>query len=295
MIWSPDADQPHPPDTSGRRGRKPAPISETAGLAHRAWLEPVRGFLFASGLTLDDLVDRSGFSKTRISELLRGNGYYPAWEITFSVIRALGLPVQPMRRLWTAAAREAHKEPGWITQCIQQVALQPEPPPLAHRAFTEAQMDAYTAYARAFLLTDDRARWVVAETFDILWLCWSEAVTGENIRRYAWRLLRARVMARAHRHHDNAPDLRAAVFSTAEVHDAVPGHFVVLSELVDLFDAIGRLPHDQMDVAVLRYLCDMPCEQIPDVLGLSPAMAHAVDHHARAALERLLSPHSPWE
>lgn len=295
MIWSPDADQPPPPDTYGKRGRKPAPISETAGLSHRAWLEPVRGFLFASGLTLNDLVDRSGYSKTRISELLRGNGYYPAWEITFSVIRALGLPVQPMRRLWTAAAREAHKEPGWIQHCIQQVALQPEPPPVAYQGFVEAMTDAYTHYARAFLLTDHRARWVVAETFDILWLCWSEASTSEDIRRYAWRLLRSRVMARAHRHHDGHPDLRAAVFSTAEVHDGAPGHFIVLSELVDLFDAIGKLPPDQMDVAVLRYLCAMAPEEIPSILGLTPAITHAVDHHARATLERLLHAPSPRE
>jgi DNA-directed RNA polymerase specialized sigma24 family protein len=295
MIWFPDADQPPPPNIQGRRGRKPAPISDTAGLSHRAWLEPVRGFLFSSGLTLNDLVDRSGYSKTRISELLRGNGYYPAWEITFSVIRALGLPVQPVRRLWTAAAREAEKEPGWIEQCIQQVALQPEHPPLAHQAFTDAMTDAYTAYSRAFLLTDHRARWVVTETFDILWLCWSEAANSENIRRYAWRLLRERVMARAHRQHEGHPDLRAAVFSTAEVHDASPGHFVALSELVDLFDAISRLPHDQMDVAVLRYLCDTHPEEIPDVLGLSPALAHAVDHHARATLDRLLHTHSPRE
>ncbi|MFF9275575.1 sigma-70 family RNA polymerase sigma factor [Streptomyces griseosporeus] len=298
MIFSPDADQPPPPDTfgpAGRRGRKPAPISDTAGLSHRAWLEPVRSLLFASGLTLNDLVDRSGYSKTRISELLRGNGYYPAWEITFSVIRALGLPGRPMLRLWTAAAREARKEPAWIRHSIEQVALQPERPPLAHRAFTEAMARPYTDYARAFLLTEERARAVVWETFDILWLCWSEAATSEDIRRYAWLLLRSRVMARAHRRQDGGPDLRAAVFSTAEVHDSVPGHVVALSELVDLFDAIGRLPHDQLDVAVLRYLCGMPPDAVPDVLGLSPAIAHAVDHHARATLERLLCSPSPRE
>ncbi|MFF4399638.1 XRE family transcriptional regulator [Streptomyces sp. NPDC001480] len=295
MIWTPDADQPPPPDTGGKRGRKPAPISQAAGLSHRAWLEPVRSFLFSSGLTLNDLVDRSGYSKTRISELLRGNGYYPAWEITFSVIRALGLPVQPMRRLWTAAAREARKEPGWIEHCIQQVALEPEHPPVAHQAFTEALRTPYTDYTRAFLLTDHRARWVVAETFDLLWLCWSEAGTSADIRRYAWRLLRSRVMARADRHHDGHPDLRPAVFSTAEVRDSTPGHFIILTELVDLFDAIGRLPHDQMDVAVLRYLCGMHPDDMPDVLGLSPAICHAVDHHARAALEDLLRPYSPRE
>ncbi|MER5199877.1 XRE family transcriptional regulator [Streptomyces sp. NPDC002755] len=287
MIWTPNADQPPSPDTSSKRGRKPAPISRTAGPSHRAWLEPVRSFVFSSGLTLSDLVDRSGYSKTRISELLRGNGYYPAWEITFSVIRALGLPVPPVRRLWTAAAREAHKQPSWIEQCIQQVALQPETPPLAHRAFTEAMRTPYTEYARAFLLTDHRANWVVAETFDILWLCWSDAATSPDIRRYAWCLLRSRVMARAS-HRDGGPDLRAAIFSTAENHDADPDQFLVRTELVDLFDAIAQLPSDQMDVAVLHHLCGAGLDKIPYIIGLSPAITHAVDHHARATLEDLL-------
>jgi DNA-directed RNA polymerase specialized sigma24 family protein len=292
MMRPPDADQPPSPHSGGRRGRRPAPISENAGLTHRAWLEPLRSTLLASGLTLNDLVDRSGYSKTRISELLRGNGYYPAWEITFSVIRALGLPAQPMRRLWTAAAREAHKEETWIKQCILQVAFTPEQPPTAYRAFTESRIEAYTDYARAFLLTDHRAQWVVAQAFDVLWLSWNEAVASDDLRRYAWQVLRSLVMARVQRHRDAHPDLRATVFSTAEAHDGGPGHFVALGELLDLFDAIGRLPQDQMDVAVLRYLCGLPPQSIPDVIGLSPALTHSIDHHARATLERLMNAHN---
>ncbi|MGW2463711.1 XRE family transcriptional regulator [Streptomyces sp. NPDC001356] len=287
MIWPPDADQPLPPDTSGRRGRKPAPISATAGLSHRAWLVPVRNFVFASGLTLDDLVERSGYSKTRISELLRGNGYYPAWQITSSVVHALGLPLEPMLRLWQSGAREAGKDSAWIKRSIQQVALQPEAAPLPYRAFADTVRETYTAYARAFLLTDHRAGWVVGESLDILWLTWKQAATSDNLPRYAWQLLRTRVMARAH-HHDGHPDLRAAVFSTAEVHDHMPGHLVALTELTDLFNAIGRLPADQLDITVLRYLCATPPEQISGIVGLSEAITHAIDHHARATLEYLL-------
>ncbi|POX55335.1 RNA polymerase subunit sigma [Streptomyces sp. Ru71] len=284
-----------PPVPTARRGRPPAPISPAAGPSHRAWLEPVRSVLFASGLTLDDLVDRSGYSKTRISELLRGNGYYPPWEITFSVTRALGLPTQPLRRLWTAAAREAHKDNDWIRRSIKQVAHDGEAPPLPYRALTEDVQDTYTSYARAFLLTDQRARWVVAEAFDILWLYWNQAAASANVYRYTWRLFRSRVMIRAARHTDGRPDLRAAVFSTSEVHDHTtdPGHFVGLTELIDLFSAITRLPTDQMDLAVLRYLCGMPDDQIAHTLGITPALTHAVDHHARATIETIISTPNP--
>lgn len=243
--------------------------------------------MFTSTTTLDDLVERSGFSKTRISELLRGNGYYPAWEITSSVICALGLPLEPMLRLWKAGAREAGRPSAWIERSVQQVALRPEPAPLPYQAFADTVRDTYTAYARAFLLTDHRAGWVVAETLDILWLSWNQAAASDNLPRHAWQLLRSRVMARAHQHNGH-PDLRAAAFSTAEVHDQAPGHLVALSELADLFDAIGRLPDDQMDIAVLRYLCATSPEAIPGLVGLSAAITHAIDHHARATLEHLL-------
>ncbi|MFC9165476.1 hypothetical protein ACFTZ8_32300 [Streptomyces fungicidicus] len=121
------------------------------------------------------------------------------------------------------------------------------------------------------------------------------ATTSDNLHRYAWRLLRSRVMLRAPRHHDGRPDLRAAVFSTREVHNetAVPGHLVVLTELIDLFDAITHLPDDQMDVAVLQYLCGTPHQTIAHILGIAPALTHAVDHHARATVEALLTTPTP--
>ncbi|MFF7526715.1 hypothetical protein [Streptomyces pseudovenezuelae] len=57
--------------------RRPEPICDSAGTAHRTWLELVRSWFVASGLTLDSLVGRSGYSKARLSERLRGKGYYP--------------------------------------------------------------------------------------------------------------------------------------------------------------------------------------------------------------------------
>ncbi|MDA5147385.1 XRE family transcriptional regulator [Streptomyces sp. AD681] len=295
MIGASGPAQPPPLPGTARRGRRPAPISPQAGLSHRAWLEPVRAVLFASGLTLDDLVERSGYSKTRISELLRGNGYYPAWEITFSVSHALDVPARPLRRLWTAAAREARKDSDWIRHCIEQVAHEGDSPPLPYRAFTEAMRPDYHDYARAFLLTDQRAHWVVCEAFDILWLCWSEAAASASLNHYAWQLFRSRVMLRTPRHTDGRPDLRAAVFSTHEVRGSgsTPGHFMALTELIDLFDVLTRLPDDQMDLTVLHYLCGIPAARIAHILGMAPALTHAVDHHARATLDALVNAPTP--
>ncbi len=166
---------------------------------HRAWFEPVRRRLQAGGFTLDELVSLSGYSKTCISELLRGKGYYPGWEITYSVVRPLNIPLWPLRRLWTAAARDANKAEIWITNRIDKVQpLQPERPPLAHQGFTESMRQPYASCARAFLQNDQRAQWAVSLVFDVLWLSWNEAAASPDVRRRVWCLLRSHVALRAH-------------------------------------------------------------------------------------------------
>ncbi|MEV0695897.1 XRE family transcriptional regulator [Streptomyces sp. NPDC050388] len=262
-------------------------------MTHRTWLEPVRSRLAASGLTLDELVSRSGYSKTRLSELLRGKGYYPGWEITYSVVKALDLPPWPVRRLWSAAAREAEKDPAWIKNGIHAVQpLGPEQPPTAHFGFTQAMHRPYTAYARAFLQADQRARRVVGETFDILWLNWNEATTSPDTPRHAWQLLRSKVMARAFQK-DGHPDLRAAAFHTAAQAriDDLAERMAHIDRQAAFFDAIACLPPDQMDVTVLRYLCGIHPDAIPGIVGLTQAITHTLDHHARGALNGLY-PHT---
>ncbi|MFJ3899895.1 XRE family transcriptional regulator [Streptomyces sp. NPDC090083] len=259
-------------------------------MAHRTWLEPVRGRLTASGLTLDELVNRSGYSKTRLSELLRGKGYYPGWEITYSVVRALEIPVGPVRQLWRMAAVEADKDTAWITSRIQDVqAPAPEEQPVAHLAFTQAMGQPYTAYARAFLQSDQRARQVVSETFDILWLTWDEATASPDLPRHAWLLLRSRVLARAPKRPGGRPDLRAAAFSTASqagIRDLAE-RLAHIGRLARFFDTIAGLPPDQMDVIVLRHLCGIGLDAVPGIVGLAPAITHTLDHHARGALHEL--------
>ncbi|MFG3134255.1 XRE family transcriptional regulator [Streptomyces tendae] len=280
-------------DSPSRRGRPPEPICDDAGATHRTWLETVRSRLVASGLTLDELVSRSGYSKTRLSELLRGKGYYPGWEITYSVVKALDIPPWPVRRLWTAAAREAEKDPAWIKNGIQAVQpLGPDQPPTAHFGFTQTMNCPYTAYARAFLQEDQRARRVVGETFDILWLNWDEATTSPETPRHAWQLLRSKVMARAFQR-DGHPDLRAAAFHTvaqARIDDLAE-RMASIDKLAGFFDAIACLPPDQMDVTVLRYLCGIHPDAVHGIVGLPQAIAHTLDHHARGALNGLY-PHT---
>ncbi|MGY4983758.1 XRE family transcriptional regulator [Streptomyces sp. 900105755] len=213
------------------------------------------------------------------------------------MVKALDLPPWPLRRLWTAAAREAAKKQGWIDSRIRAVQpLGPEQPPVAHLAFTQAMREPYTAYAQAFLQTEDRAQRAVRETFDILWLTWDEALSSADVQRHAWQMLRSRVMARALQQ-DGHPDLRQAAFYTAAqaaITDLAE-RTAHIDTMAHFFDAVARLPQDQMDVIVLTHLCGIHPTAVPGIVGLSPAMTHTLDHHARGALSDLYLRNHTWE
>lgn len=275
-------------------GRKLGPIADGVGVAHRAWLEPLRARFLASGLTIQELSLRSGWAKSKISELLRGTGLYPRWEITHSLLHVLEIPTWPMQRLWTAAALEAHKKPDWIDGCIKKVALSTGPalPPLDHRAFAESNRPPYHAYARVFL-ADREARHVVAEVFDVLWLRWDEALASSNVVKFAWPVLRESVMERAH-HLDGCPQLTASAFDTVAL-DRLSGQsarFAQISESLALFAAMSRLPTHQLDVMVLLHLRGMDHAAVADVLGVPIASVHMADRYARKSLTTALHPQS---
>jgi transcriptional regulator with XRE-family HTH domain len=72
----------------------------------------MRETYLAGGLPLSDLSTRLRFVKSKISELLRGVGLYPHWEIAYLLAAELGMPelapvpsvVQPRSRRTRAAS-----------------------------------------------------------------------------------------------------------------------------------------------------------------------------------------------
>jgi RNA polymerase sigma factor (sigma-70 family) len=262
-------------------------------------LEPLRIRFLASGLTISELSDRSGWAKSKISELLRGAGRYPRWEITYGLLDVLDVPTWPMRRLWMAAALEAQKKPDWIDGCIQSrqnqhprttLSTGPAVPPLEHRAFTELNRCAYLAYARLFV-SEEEAHEVVAETFDVLWFRWDEALASSDVVPFAWSVLRKSVMARAC-HVDGGPELARTAFDTVALSmlSTPTARFAQIEESMALFKAISRLPAHQLDVMVLTYLRGMDHAAVADVLGVPIASVHTADRYARKTLTAALHP-----
>jgi DNA-directed RNA polymerase specialized sigma24 family protein len=274
-----------------RPGRKLGPIAQNVGSAHRAWLTPMREKYFASGLTLSDLSALVLLAKSKLSELLRGTGLYPRWEIIHALARHLDIPASPLYRLWRQAALEAHRSREWVERSSDKSALTATcaVPPLDHRAFRELMEDGYFRYAHAFLPDPDQCEAAVSDTFDILWLCWNQALASENIQRYAWAVLRATVMSRT-LHLDGRPELTEAAFDTVALQnlDAGDDRTAQLAESLELFKAVSRLPDQQLDVFVLRRMCGIPCEDTADLLGVPLATVRSDERHAEHFLESVL-------
>ncbi|KDN74873.1 RNA polymerase sigma factor [Streptomyces olindensis] len=288
-----------PPLPPGRRpGRKLGPIAPTVGSAHRAWLGPLRHSYLASGLTLSDLSTRVRFAKSKLSELLRGVGLYPRWEIVYSLAMELGMPNWPLYRLWCQAAFDAHKSSEWVDDCTERTTILTAThtaPPLDHRAFRElVEMD-YHLFAQAFL-DDDQSDAAVCDTFDILWLSWDDALASQDTRRYGWNVLRATVMARTP-HRDGRPELGMAAFDTVVLQSLTnpADRLNQITESMRLFTAISRLPAHQLDVMVLRRLYGLPVENVSALLGVPLAAVRSDERHATRFLESLLCPPPPTD
>ncbi|NEA86642.1 sigma-70 family RNA polymerase sigma factor [Streptomyces sp. SID7958] len=254
----------------------------------------MRTSYLASGLTLNELSGRVRFAKSKISELLRGVGLYPRWEIVLLLATELGMPNWPLYRLWSQAALEAHKSSEWINSCTDRttVTATHTTPPLDHGAFRELVENDYVLYAQVFLDDDQRDN-AVADTFDRLWLSWNQALASHDLRRYAWNVLRTTVMARTP-HRDGRPELGHAAFDTVTLQNLTdPAHYAhQLSETLELFTVISRLPDRQLDVIVLRRLCGFTHEAASALLGTSLATIRSDERHATRFLDSVIPPPS---
>ncbi|MEV7238860.1 sigma-70 family RNA polymerase sigma factor [Streptomyces sp. NPDC051020] len=276
-----------------RPGRKLGPIADGVGSVHRAWLEPLRCTYLNSGLTLSYLSARVPLAKSKLSELLRGTGLYPRWEIILSLSTQLQMPSWPLYQLWRQAALEAQKSNDWIERSSEKASVTTsQTPPLDHRAFRETVEDDYRLYAQVFL-DDDQRDTAIANTFDILWLRWNEALASPDTRRFAWNTLRTTVMARTpHIDGRPRPEFGAAAFDTVALRTltADTERMYQLAESLQLFKAMSRLPDQQLDVMVLRQLYRICPEGVSTLLGVPIATIRSSERHAAHFLESVICP-----
>ncbi|WP_432095699.1 sigma-70 family RNA polymerase sigma factor [Streptomyces sp. bgisy100] len=273
-----------------RPGRKLGPIADTVGSFHRAWLEPTRERYLASGRTLRELSPCVPLASSKLSELLRGVGHYPRWEVIHSLSAVLDIPSWPLQRLWKQAALDTGKSRDWVDRSAKRgpLATDQSEPPLEHDALRSRLEENYRRYAEAFL-SGEALEAAVEGTFDRLWLSFEHALASPDHRRYAWDILRSTVAAKAD-YRDQWPVLADAAFDTVALRaeTSPEGQAAQLTESLELFTAMSRLPPAQLDVMVLRRVCGFTPDKVSDLLGISLAAVRSDERHAERFLEHTI-------
>jgi DNA-directed RNA polymerase specialized sigma24 family protein len=126
----------------------------------------------------------------------------------------------------------------------------------------------------------------VEETFAVLWLSWNDGLASADIRRFAWNVFRTTVMGKA-TYRDGLPELENSVFDTVALRSQTSqtARMTQLTESLELFKAISKLPDAQLDVMVLRHLCGLTDQRTSELLGVPLATVRSDERHATRYLE----------
>ncbi|MFE2637775.1 sigma-70 family RNA polymerase sigma factor [Streptomyces scopuliridis] len=171
---------------------------------------------------------------------------------------------------------------------------------LTFDAFDARHHTLWLRYAHTQVGSRAAAETVVDATCARLLGHWPHVLTQESVARYAWALLKEEV-AWWLDDHDREP----ALVDTAAFHAAVRklldhenhenhkkqekhDQFDVLQREIRLYGAISRLPERQYDVVVLRYVLQVPDEEVAEYMGIEVATVRSHVRHARRRLARHL-------
>ncbi|MFK3981166.1 SigE family RNA polymerase sigma factor [Micromonospora sp. NPDC050397] len=136
----------------------------------------------------------------------------------------------------------------------------------------------------AYLLCGDahRADDLVQQTFTTLYVNWRRVRAVEYPDAYV-RTMLVRTFLN---------EKRLAWSSRVDLTDSVPDRVSTDGPAVEdrtvLRAALSRVPKRQRAVLVLRFLCDLPVDEVAELLGCSPGTVKSQTSHGLAALRRQL-------
>jgi RNA polymerase sigma-70 factor (sigma-E family) len=148
--------------------------------------------------------------------------------------------------------------------------------------YVRGRIPALRRVAYALCGDEHRADDVVQQAITKLYVHWERARTASNLHKYTHTLL-VRVFL----------DERRLHWSRVRLFGSLPEPPPVEPEGVEdrhlLRAALARLPRRQRAVLVLRFLCDLPVDEVAEVLGCSAGTVKSQTSHGLASLRRLMA------
>ncbi|MFJ4923394.1 RNA polymerase sigma factor [Streptomyces sp. NPDC088725] len=160
---------------------------------------------------------------------------------------------------------------------------------LTFDAFDTHHHKLWLRYAHTQVGKRSTAEAVVDATCARLMEHWDHVLTQESVPQYAWAVLKEEVARWL-----DARGRRPVLVDTAAFHIAIRklllhemrDQFAVLEGEIGLYAAIARLPERQYDVVVLRYVLQVPDDEVAEYLGIEVATVRSHVRHARRRLAK---------
>jgi RNA polymerase sigma-70 factor (sigma-E family) len=148
--------------------------------------------------------------------------------------------------------------------------------------YVRGRIPALRRVAYALCGDEHRADDVVQQAITKLYVHWQRARTANNLHRYTHTLL-VRVFL----------DERRLSWARVRLFGSPPEPPPLEPEGVEdrhvLRAALVRLPRRQRAVLVLRFLCDLPVDDVAEILGCSAGTVKSQTAHGLASLRRLMA------
>ncbi|MEU6235400.1 sigma-70 family RNA polymerase sigma factor [Kitasatospora sp. NPDC047058] len=172
-----------------------------------------------------------------------------------------------------------------VTRSGQQLPYEAWPPAWQSTfwAFHRQVRTRYLEWAYLQLGSDADAEDAVDATFDSLTDKWGQMLQMENLKGYAWKVLKHRVIDQARRQGRRAQPMDTAAFEAAMTnmsHDP----FEDLAEAMAAYHELRRLPERQRDVMELCSCLGFTTQEAAALMGVERA---TVRSHMRQARQRL--------
>ena len=148
-------------------------------------------------------------------------------------------------------------------------------------AYVSARLPALKRFAYLLCGDEHRADDLVQESVTKLYLRWRNARDADNLDRY----VRA-IVVRTHIDETRRPVFRVRLCGT--IPDQRAGESPDTESAAALRSALSRLPAGQRAVLVLRFLCDVPVNEVGELLGCSPGTVKSQTSHGLAKLRHVL-------
>ncbi|GAA3294216.1 SigE family RNA polymerase sigma factor [Dactylosporangium vinaceum] len=135
----------------------------------------------------------------------------------------------------------------------------------------------------AFLLCGDehRADDIVQLTIEKLYLRWANVSAVEHLDQYVRRMLVRTFLDERRR-----PWARIGLFARAP--EVAPAAGPEVETRLVIRAALARVPRRQQAVLVLRYLCDLPVDEVAAILSCSPGTVKSQTARGLAAMRQLV-------